>query len=187
MPLPTLATARLVLRPFTLSDAPDVMRMAGAPEVARTTLLIPHPYEPGMAESWIGSHPSSFVLREQVNFAIVLREPGTLCGAIALALSERDRNAELGYWIGRDYWGRGICTEAAREVVRYSFEELKLHRVYAGHFASNPASGRVLERVGMQREGCLRQHHIKCGEYEDRIEFGMLADEWRGFKASVSF
>jgi len=176
---PTLQTERLILREFTLEDAPEVRRLAGAPEIARMTLLIPHPYEDGMAEEWISSLRPSYEAGEQMIFAMVLREGGELVGCIGMDLNARDKNAELGYWVGKPYWGQGYCTEAAREMVRYGFEVLGLHRIHANHFGSNPASGRVLQKVGMSHEGTRREHYKKWGEYEDRVEYGLLASEWR--------
>lgn len=178
-PYPRLQTGRLVLRGFTLRDAPDVQQLAGEWDVARTLLSVPHPYEDGVAEEWISGHRSAFERGEGVSFAIVLRTREALCGACGLTINSRDNNAELGYWIGSPYWGRGYATEAAREVVRYGFEELGLHRIYAAHFGRNPASGRVLEKLGMSYEGTRRQHHRKWGDYEDRVEYGLLAGEWR--------
>jgi ribosomal-protein-alanine N-acetyltransferase len=175
---PTLQTERLVLREFELEDAPDVRRLAGEPEIARMTLLIPHPYEEGMAEAWISSQRPAYEAGEHVNFAVTLRGEGTLVGSITLGLNPRDDNGELGYWIGVPYWGRGYCTEAAREVVRYGFEDLGLHRIHASHFGSNPASGRVMQKIGMSYEGTRREHYKKWGEYEDRVDYGLLAGEY---------
>src|SRR2546430_1027878 len=154
------------------------MRMAGSTEVARTTLNLPHPYLPGMAEQWIGSHESAFEKLEHVTFAIALRETGALCGAIGLSLNERDRRGELGYWIGHDFWNCGYCTEAARAVLGFGFGELKLHRIHAAHFPHNAASGRVLEKIGMRREGVQRAHHRRFDEFYDRVNYGLLANEW---------
>jgi [ribosomal protein S5]-alanine N-acetyltransferase len=176
---PTLETARLLLRAFAPEDATDVRRLAGEWEVARTMLSIPHPYGEGVAEEWISGHRSEFERNEAVHFAVVLRERGELCGACGLVINANDANAELGYWIGAPYWGRGYATEAAREVVRYGFEELRLHRVYAARFGTNPASGRVLAKIGMSYEGTLREHHRKGGDYEDRVAYGLLVGEWR--------
>lgn len=178
-PYPTLQTERLVLREFTLQDAPDVQRLAGAFEIARMTTLIPHPYEDGMAEEWIATHRLAYEAGEHVIFAVVSREEGTLLFSIGLSLNARDNNGELGYWIGVPYWGKGYSTEAAQEMVRYGFEDLGLHRIHANHFGANPASGRVMQKVGMRYEGTRREHYEKWGEYEDCMEYGLLASEWR--------
>jgi RimJ/RimL family protein N-acetyltransferase len=178
-PYPRLQTERLVLRGFTLRDAPDVQRLAGERDVARALLSVPHPYEDGVAEEWISGHRSAFERGEGVQFAVVLREGGELCGSCGLLINARDANAELGYWIGLPYWGQGYASEAAREAVRYGFEHLCLHRIYAAHFGHNPASGRVLRKIGMRYEGTRREHHRKWGDYEDRVEYGLLVGEWR--------
>jgi [ribosomal protein S5]-alanine N-acetyltransferase len=182
---PTLKSERLILRRFTLKDAPDVQRLAAEWEVARTLLSVPHPYEDGMAEEWISEHSSVFKRGEGVHLAVVLRERKELCGSIGLSINSRDANAELGYWIGVPYWGRGYATEAAREVVRYGFEQLGLHRIYAAHFGNNPASGRVLRKIGMAYEGTGREHHRRWGEYEDRVEYGLLVSEWLAAQRSA--
>ena len=84
----------------------------------------------------------------------------------------------MGYWIGTPYWGCGFATEATAAVVRYGFEELQLNRVHAAHFALNPASGRVLEKLGMRREGCRRQHVLKWDRYVDLVLYGLLREEY---------
>jgi [ribosomal protein S5]-alanine N-acetyltransferase len=84
----------------------------------------------------------------------------------------------LGYWIGKPYWGRGFCTEAARAVLRYAFTELGLNRVHAYHFHHNPASGRVLQKIGMTHEGLLRQHVKKWGQFIDNELYSILRSEF---------
>ena len=164
---PTLETARLVLRPFSLADAPDVQRLAGERDVASTTLNVPHPYEDGMAEAWIGAHQEGYEQGKLVNFAIVLREDRTIIGTIGLRIRQRHASAEMGYWIGKSFWNRGYCTEAAQAVVSYAFEALRLNRVHASYLTRNPASGRVMEKGGMTYEGCLRPHVKKWDVFED--------------------
>ena len=96
-----------------------------------------------------------------------------------LVLRREHNRAELGYWIGVPYWNHGYATEAASTVLRYAFETMDLHRVYAFHFTTNPASGRVLEKIGMTHEGTRRGHTLKWGEYLDNEAYGILRDEWR--------
>jgi len=177
---PTLRTEHLVLRAFNLSDAPEVQHLAGAKEIASVTLHIPHPYKDGVAELWISSHQGAFDRGESVALAVTLRADGTLIGAVSLSLDQTHERAELGYWIGVPYWGQGYCTEAARAMVNYGFEVLGLHRIHASHFASNPASGRVMQKLGMTREGCLRHHVKKWGAFEDLVCYGLLREEWEG-------
>ena len=176
---PILKTERLKLRPFTLDDASRVQELAGDKEIARTTLLIPHPYEDGDAEKWINTHEPMFRLGELVNYAIVRANTNELIGAISLNLSKDYDRAEMGYWIGKPYWDNGYCTEAAQALLKYGFETLKLNRIFAHHMTDNTASGRVMEKIGMSYEGCCRQHVKRWGEYQDIIIYSILKSEYK--------
>lgn len=175
---PTLKTERLVLRPFELSDAADIQRLAGDRAIADTTLNIPHPYEDGMAEEWIATHLPQFEAGRQVVFAMTLLESGDLIGAIGLTIRQRFQRAEIGYWVGRSYWNQGYCTEAGLAVIKHAFADLNLHRVHAFHLSRNPASGRVMQKLGMTREGLARQHVRRWEVYEDLVLYGILRSEW---------
>ena len=177
--LPTLKTDRLVLRPFLLSDAATVQRLAGDWAVADTTLSIPHPYVDGMAEQWIATHESAWTRHEMATLAITEAEAG-LVGAISLRIELSHRRAEMGYWIGVPFWGRGYATEAARAMLTFGFEKLSLQRIYAHHFTRNPASGRVMSKVGMRLEGTLRQHFFRWDRPEDVTAYGLLRTEFTG-------
>ncbi|GAB3550418.1 GNAT family protein [Noviherbaspirillum agri] len=179
MSQPNLHTARLLLRPFVLADAKDVQRLAGDKAVAEPTSAIPHPYLDGMAESWIKSQRKSYVSGEQAVFAVTLAASGELLGSMSLmSISRAHQRAEIGYWIGCAAWGQGYATEAARRLVAFAFE-LGLQRVYGRCFKDNPASARVMEKAGMQLEGCLRAHHLRQGRLEDVLLYGLLRNEWR--------
>lgn len=174
---PTLRTARLVLRGFRMADVDVVRDLASDPGVARNTLNIPHPYEREDAESWIQSHPNQLERRESVTYAVTADVEGGVVGAVGLILEFEHERAELGYWIGRPFWGRGYATEAARAVVAWGFRALELHRIHASHFPRNPASGQVLRNLGMRHEGSLRQHVKKWDEFLDLERFGLLRAE----------
>ncbi len=178
-----LDTDRLLLRPFLLSDAPDVQRLAGNWAIADTTLNVPHPYEDGMAEAWISTHQAKFEAGELVVFAITLKADSELVGAIGFQVDRSFDRAELGYWIGEPFWGLGYCTEAATSIVEYGFAKLELFRLHAGHLERNPASGRVLQKIGMLKEGIARQHIKKWGKFEDLVLYGLLRSEWAGGKS----
>lgn len=175
--IPVLETERLILRAFTLSDAPRVKQLAGDREIAATTSLVPHPYPDGEAERWILTHAGSFAAGASARFAITMRESGLLIGAIGLEIHPKHRRAEVGYWIGKDYWGQGFATEALRAVLAYGFSR-GINRIWAEHFAHNPASGRVMLKTGMKYEGTLRQHMINSGEPVDCEVYGILAGEF---------
>jgi ribosomal-protein-alanine N-acetyltransferase len=176
---PELHTERLLLRPFSLADAPAVQALAGEKEIAATTLTIPHPYEDGMAEEWIGTHQEAFEKGESIIFAVARLSDGALIGAVGLEINPQNVRGELGYWIGVPYWNQGYCTEAARAVVNYGFEQLGLARIHAAHFKRNLASGRVLQKLGMTHEGNLRKHVLKWYEFEDLELYGICKEDRR--------
>ena len=183
MPQPTLATRRLRLRPFLAEDAPVVRELAGERAIADTTLNIPHPYEEGMAEEWIKSHEPGYEEGASATFAIVRRDDAVLAGAIGLQIDSVLKKAELGYWVGKPFWNRGFATEATLAVLKFGFEDLGLNRILARHLERNPASGRVMQKAGMLREGIARQDIIKWGRYEDLVSYAMLREEWQGLHA----
>ena len=111
-------------------------------------------------------------------FAVVERASGALVGACGIRITPRFAHAEMGYWIAEHAWGRGYATEAARVVLGYAFGPLGLHRVFAHHLARNPSSGRVLQKVGMRREGLLRGHVRKGDAFEDVEIYGVLAEDF---------
>ena len=182
MNLPTnavvLKTSRLILRPLCRDDISQLLPLIGAREVAATTLRIPYPYTEENALKFLEYSDSVWQKREGASFGIFLREGEQVCGGIGLAAHLEHNRAELGYWIGVPFWGNGYCTEAAREVLRFGFENLRLHRIDAGHFANNPASGRILLKLGMKHEGTTREHVQKWGEYLDVEIYGLLAREY---------
>jgi len=173
-----LTTARLVLRPFALTDAADVQRLAGARQVADTTLLIPHPYPDGAAEQFIAGTHAELEKGENYVLAITLRTTGELCGSIGLKVAAKHERAELGYWIGVPFWNRGYCTEAAQALLRFGFETVRLNSVNAHHFVRNAASGRVLQKLGMRYEGHLREHVKKGDRFEDLHCYSILRSDW---------
>lgn len=174
MILPHIETPRLLLRSHTETDIPDLARLAGAREVAATTLRIAHPYTE--------QHARDFLVMAQEEskawFAVALRSTGQLCGGVGLRIEPEHFRAELGYWIGLPYWGNGYATEAAQAALGFAFENLGLHRVMATYFKGNTASEKILLKIGMKREGCMRQHLRKWGEFIDVEVYGVLRTEW---------
>ncbi len=143
----TLESLRLVLRPFAAADAADLRKYCRLREVARMTCRIPHPYPEGLAERWIASHRDLRETGEAYFFCITLS--GELIGAVGLD-RKQPGSYEIGYWIGPPWWGQGLASEATRRVVRFAFDDLGAEQLTSGHFADNPASGRVLEKCGFR-------------------------------------
>ena len=166
---PSLHNEDLILRAFAPSDAGRVQELAGDERIADTTATIPHPYPDGLAEQWIADNGNKWMSREAVTFAITLAPDDELAGAISL-MNIEGGEAELGYWVGVPYWGRGIATCAARSVVEFGLEQLGLGRIHARCLSRNPASGKVLLRTGFSHTGT---DNSVCGyqQQEQSTEF----------------
>ena len=177
----TVKTPRLRLRPLTLEDATTVQQLAGRREIAAMTRTIPHPYSLAQAQEWLTKAIALNSEGKAATFGLVLECTGRLIGAIGLASIDADhRCAEMGFWVGVDWWGQGYATEATRALLRHGFEALGLNRIYAHHMTKNPASGRVLEKIGMKREGLLRQAMRKWDNFEDVVLYAILRQDWTG-------
>lgn len=183
----TIETARLLLRPLTAADAPAIQARASDYAIAHITLAIPHPYPDGAAETYIHRQETQFQVGRSLTFALTLRQAETenlgvaeCLGVIELRDLEPDHaQVELGFWLGADAWGKGYMSEAVGGVVRFSFEQLDLNRLYAYHMVRNPASGKVLQKNGFVQEGYLRQRIRKWGVFEDVTLWAILRRDWQ--------
>ncbi|WP_298669650.1 GNAT family N-acetyltransferase [uncultured Methanofollis sp.] len=171
---PTLHTVRLRLVPPSLSDAPEAARLASDPAVADTAVRMPYPYPQGMAKAWIAASIVGWANDRCAVWKVVRGRHGVFLGAVSLTIDSENRNAELGYWIRTDEWGRGYATEAAVAAVAFAFGVLGLHRVHASCLRRNPASARVLEKAGLCFEGCRPGHIYHRGKFEDVLEYGVV-------------
>jgi [ribosomal protein S5]-alanine N-acetyltransferase len=176
--IPRLETERLILRPFALADAERVRLLAGDRELACTTLHIPHPYPEGAAEAWIAIHAGAAAEGHGFTFAVARKEDGLLVGCMGIGLNQANRSAELAYWVGRPLWGKGYATEAAGAVMRFGFAELGLNKIWAAFMTRNPASGKVMQKLGMTFEGVRRQQVMKWGVLEDLGFYSILRAEY---------
>ena len=172
-----LKTQRLLLRPFELSDASDVYEYAQDSDWA-SFLPLPRPYTYRDAEEFVArsfledwdTHP---------HFAITLC--GTVIGSINIRIDLRNSAAEIGYAIGRAYWGQGITVESASAALDWAFQEFNLARVCAKADLENRQSWRVMEKLGMQWEGITRSSGASArdpGGREDIVTYSILRDEW---------
>jgi ribosomal-protein-alanine N-acetyltransferase len=142
----SIRTERLALRPFAMTDAPRMRELCGAWAVTCMLARVPYPYPEGFAEEWIGKHDLGRVRGESFPFAITLHNQ--LIGGIGLEESRTRGQFRFGYWIAVPYWGFGYATEAARAALGFGFGWLGLAGVGASYYADNPASGRVLSKLG---------------------------------------
>lgn len=176
-PTSILLSTRLKLRFFETSDAPVVDLLLGDCDIDASTASKLQSYDDGPGVVWVADHQSKYE-EELINFAITLKSTDALIGGIGLRINPSFDRAELGYWIGEPFWGQGYCTEAARAILLYSFTTLNLNRVFSSHDWDNLASGKVLEKIGMKKEGVARQHYKIQDKYTDSVEYGILRSEF---------
>ncbi|MGI6207347.1 MAG: GNAT family N-acetyltransferase [Anaerolineae bacterium] len=176
--LPHLNTERLILRPMQPDDVQAVYDYASDPEVARYTAWTAHQ---SLLESraFVNLVLEQYARGEPAPWGLVHRGDGKLigtCGFVAM-VPEHGR-AELGYAMGRPYWGQGYMTEAARAVIAYAFSNLDLNRIEAMCDCENVASARVLEKCGMRFEGILRDYVYIKGYYRSVRMYAILREDW---------
>ena len=170
---PELRTDRLLLRPFHADDVDGVFAFSRDPEWGRY-LEVPSPYSRRDAEEFVAGAVLSDA-GAKLRWAIV--HEGHVSGFVNLMPATAGA-AELGYGIARPLWGQGLVTEAAAAVLRYGFDSLGLVRIYAYAVVDNEASWRVMEKLGMRREGFLRRRRIIRGEYVDDVLYSVVRDGW---------
>ena len=159
---PTLTTERLRLRPLATADAPRLAELAADYDIARMTLRMPHPYAPEDAVAFVQRCAHEDLDRERT-FLIEDREgPVGVVGFFEDEEASPKLGSELGYWIGRPYWGRGYATEAVAAALRWSEQDWRRRIVVAGHFADNSASGRVLVKTGFLYTGVTATRYSRA-------------------------
>lgn len=148
---PRIETARLVMRLPELGDAETISTYLGDYDVAKHTARVPHPYPELSAEMWVLVTRASW--QPGGNLSLTVEMDGELVGGGGVFKRTTGADWEIGYWISRPWWGRGLATELGHGLVGYASETLGTQRIIAGHYADNPASGRVLEKLGFQYTG----------------------------------
>lgn len=171
---PRLEGKDIVLRRFTLGDAGDVFEYASDPFVTQHLTWEPHKN----VEETITIMKRLF-LNNPCMYAITLPDTDKCIGSIDIRIVEKHNNASFGFCLGRPYWGRGYMSQALSLLLDLGFDKLQLHRIQGYFCPENPASGRVMEKCGMVREGLTRQSALVKGEYRDEIIYGLLAGEPR--------
>jgi ribosomal-protein-alanine N-acetyltransferase len=170
-----LRTERMLLRPFREGDIDDVYAFATDREWSRYLMNVPDTYTRAHAQEFINRNLGRD-WDTNPNFALVL--DGRVVGSIGLVVSKEHRRAEIGYSLARELWGKGLIPEAARALVDWGFPAYELDKVFARADARNERSWRVMEKLGMTREGLLRQHRAVPGGRADEVVYGLLREEW---------
>lgn len=178
--LPVIETERIRLRVPEAKDIPRIMEYADNQKISKTTLNIPHPYEEKDAIFWINMANQGLEDGTHFVFAICLLPDDKFIGGIGLHKNERFNRAELGFWIGEPFWNKGYVTEAAGQILKFGFEQLNLHKIFAIHLTDNPASGKVMIKNGMVKEGELVDHIRKDDKYLTVVQYRITKDEYSG-------
>ena len=181
---PTLETDRLLLRRLELADAPDIQALLDNPEVIGNLIDTTPLYTLNDAETMIKLTHAAYDEDNGIAFAITRKSDQSLVGYCELELRTKHQRGKITYWIGRPFWWQGYATEAAKCVVRFGFEDLKLNRVFAYVLIDNSASAGVLKKAGLQLEGTQRQAAQKDGEFRDVEFYGLLRDDFQAAKAA---
>lgn len=172
----SIESERSLLRPYRMDDIEDILTYAVEESWSRH-MPIPYPYQRKDAEEWI----AKLTLRDKdvhASWALTLDEK--VIGGVDLIRQVSSRSGSLGYSLSPAHWNKGLMTEAVGAVIDCAFENLEdLNRIWAWADARNGASIRVMEKLGMTREGCLRQHNVIREEFVDAVHCGILREEWQ--------
>ena len=161
-----LKAKRFILRPLRKGDEFSLQRNINDKAIYSYTAAIPYPYSLKTARKWIQENlrRERQKKRSDLHFAIVINDEAG--GSIGLNKIEGHKT-EIGYWLGRNYWGKGIMSEAVAMLTKFAFNKLKLRRLSASVFEHNSASAKVLEKNGYKQEGFLRKYHLKDGKFHN--------------------
>ncbi len=162
-----LATARLILRPWALEDLPAFVRISNDPEVANFTASFVYPQPPNWARDRLNRQIEGFG-DDRYSFAVIWQRTVEAVAEVNISIDLNRNRGDIGYMCAREWRGQGIVAEAVQAMISWVFTiHPAVNRIQAVHFPRNPASGRVLEKVGFQREGLLRGYVMKNGVSED--------------------
>jgi len=176
--IPILTTERLTLRNLCRSDAADVLVFRGDPIVQKYDDPVIHTI--AESEAFIDALHEEFNGKEGINWGVTLTELDVVVGIFSLHnIDQYHRRAETGYGLAHAYWGQGIAMEALREIIRFGFDELSLHRIYARTISDNHESVRLLRHSGFKLEGLQREHSWEDdGTFHDSAIYGLLEHEF---------
>lgn len=168
---------KIILRRIELADAVSIAGNANIIEVIEA-IHLPNPYTTKDAEEYVSKTKGYWETKKEAQFGIEDKESKKVVGMIGLMdLDFESKHAEIGYWLGKEHWGKGLASEALKMIVKYAFEDLKLKKVFAKVAARNVSSNKLLERNGFVLEGKLRQQGMYFGQLDDEMIWGQLETE----------
>ena len=176
--LPQLLTPRLLLRALEMHQAQVLFTLANGPGIADNTANIPSPYTLESAQGFIAGIADEYRAAGLLNLGMHVSGTDELIGMVSLRMNARHRYGHLGYWVAAHARNQGYAAEAASAVMDFGFTRFGLQRVGSQCFGRNKESARVMEKIGLRYEGCMRQSFLKNGVYEDLLGFATVRDDW---------
>lgn len=162
------------LREMRISDKKSIFKYANNKKIYRWTLNIPYPYTEKIAQDWIKRNQIKYKQKNIDDLVLAIDVNGEMIGAIGIHKIEKNHKAEIGYWLGEPFWGKGIMSNALKVVIKYAFKEYKLKRLYAGVMLPNIGSAKVLEKNGFVLEGIQKKNILKDGKYIDEKIYALV-------------
>ena len=175
---PGLTTPDLTLSLVGPGDIPDFLPLVGNWEVARYTSRIPYPYSQADGEGYVAFVADAWHRNGSLECALRDRKDGTFVGIAALTMGDDPTEADLGYWIGLPYWGRGYATQASHALIRHGFTAMGLDRILSTVIRENTASSHVLEKVGLHRTGEGETYFPARDRRYPVYLFGLTRENW---------
>lgn len=176
-----LTGERMVVRDYTPGDLDGLHRWMGDPEVTHYLDFGAKCLEESLQQLATAIGEQRKAARDKYYLAIELRETGQIIGGVGLeiqAFADGGGLGDIGWMMQKESWGKGYATEAARLLLDYGFRTIRLHRITAWCVAENKASERVMQKCGMTREGTLRRHSFRAGQWRDRLVYAIMREEW---------
>ncbi|TFY92179.1 N-acetyltransferase [Pseudomonas kairouanensis] len=176
--LPHLPTPRLLLRPLETHQAQTLCSLANDPKIADNTATIASPYTLQTALDFIDGMQEKYRSANLLSLGVHRRDTGELIGIASLRINPANLYGHLGGWVAAHARNQGYAAEVATALMDYGFAELGLYRVGSQCFSRNKESARVMEKIGLRYEGCLRGAFLKNGVHEDMLVFAALREDW---------
>ncbi|MFC6269638.1 GNAT family N-acetyltransferase [Frigoriflavimonas asaccharolytica] len=174
----TIETSRLLLNFPTKNDLESFLFEINSTDAYSKNLFsISYPFSAEQTNNWFEKCQEGNRNGLSIRFAIREKEVGKLFGIIGIHINKEHQKAELGYWLGKNYWGKGYISEGLTAVIKFGFEELELNKIVATHFLFNPASGKAMQNAGMKLEGLQLQEYLQDGQFLDVKKYYILKED----------
>ncbi len=169
-----IITNKFILRPFKKSDAKDLVKYINDKTIYNNTTQVPHPYTPKHAKEWLKKTLLNYRKRKPSSFHFAIEVKNEVVGCVSLMQIEGGHKSEMGYWLAKKYWKKGIMSEAVSELIKYGAKKFQLVRICAYVFTHNEGSQKVLINNKFKKEGLLKKAVLKDDKFIDEILFAKI-------------